>query len=62
MALPFRSVQWSTILMIALLVEDERDAGCFAKAAIGKADSAGFDELGRCRLVCVVTHKKSSCC
>src|ERR1700704_6830381 len=43
-----------------VLVEDERDAGGFAKAAIGKADSVSLEELRRRGLVRVVTHKKSS--
>src|ERR1700719_3941827 len=34
-----------------VLVEDERDAGCIAKAAIGKADAVRFDELRRRGLV-----------
>src|SRR3984957_528924 len=34
-----------------VLVEDERDAGCIAKAAIGEADAVRFDELRRRGLV-----------
>src|SRR5258707_794099 len=36
-----------------VLVEDERHAGCIAKAAIGKADAVSFDELRRRGLVSV---------
>src|SRR5216683_2938290 len=36
-----------------VLVEDERHAGCVAKAAIGKADAVGFDEPRRRGLVSV---------
>src|ERR1700730_7591258 len=34
-----------------MLHEDERDAGCIAKAAIGEADAVGFNELRRRGLV-----------
>src|SRR5712672_1562696 len=34
-----------------VLVEDQRHAGCIAKAAIGEADAVGFDELRRRGLV-----------
>src|SRR5258706_14601941 len=43
-----------------VLVENERDAGCLAKAAIGKADSVSFEELRRRGLVGVCGHEKSS--
>jgi hypothetical protein len=39
-----------------VLVEDERHAGCIAKAAIGKADAVSFDELRRRGLVTVLGH------
>ncbi len=39
-----------------VLVEDERDAGCIAKAAIGEADAVGFNELRRRGLVSVLGH------
>ena len=39
-----------------VLVEDERHAGCVAKAPIGEADAVGFDELRRRGLVTVLGH------
>jgi hypothetical protein len=39
-----------------VLVEDERRTGWIAKAAIGKADAVGFDELRRRGLVTVLGH------
>jgi len=39
-----------------VLVEDDRHSGCFAKAALGKADAASFDELRRRGLVTVLGH------
>jgi hypothetical protein len=39
-----------------VLVEDQRCTGRIAKAAIGKADAVGFDELRRYGLVIVLRH------
>jgi hypothetical protein len=39
-----------------VLIEDERQAGWIAKAAIGKADAISFDELRRRGLVIMLGH------
>ena len=42
-----------------VLVEDERQTCWIAKAAIGKADTVGFDELSRHGLVVALGHLDS---